>query len=61
MLLKWDTFFRKVKADFVKHVMRMAVDMLNKYNVMAVDVFGSGLFPVTRFDISCAGSLEFCF
>lgn len=31
--------------------------------VMTLDVdgVGSGLFPVTRFDISSAESLEFCF
>ena len=28
---------------------------------MDVDGVGSGLFPVTRFDISVAESLEFCF
>jgi len=29
--------------------------------MMDVDDVGSGLFPVTRFDISSAESLEFCF
>ena len=28
---------------------------------MAVDGVGSGLFPVTRFDVNSVESLEFCF